>query len=150
MKFILEKRVMVTGQPARARKVKHWAGYGSVKIKYVCNGIDEDGHAFSEFRIQGDHERKLIPADWYTAIQWIVNRYTNIVTYRISYHDSLQYVHSDKECGGIQTLRFVYADSMHLFWMPKQQQLVVTPEKDWTPTVPHDPKYEVEEITERR
>ena len=53
-----------------ARKIKHWAGYGTVraeKVNDVCRGL--------HVRVVGDHERGLRPRWNDTAYDWLVHRF---------------------------------------------------------------------------
>lgn len=54
------------------RKVKHFAGYGTVKM-----GRIKDGAARLHVRVQGNHERGLSSPymDAYDVFEWIVSRF---------------------------------------------------------------------------
>lgn len=53
-----------------ARKIKHWAGYGTVRAEKV-NDVSRGLHV----RIVGDHEQGLRPRWNDTAYDWLVHRF---------------------------------------------------------------------------
>lgn len=53
-----------------ARKIKHWAGYGTVRIERV-----KDDTCSLHVRVIGDHEQGLRPRWNDTAYDWLVHRF---------------------------------------------------------------------------
>lgn len=60
------------------RKVKHFAGYGTVSM-----GRIKDGSATLHVRVEGNHERGIKVGEWdeYLLFNWIVSRFDKSLTF---------------------------------------------------------------------
>lgn len=56
------------------RKIKHFAGYGTVKA-----GVIKDGSCTLHVRVEGDHEWGLKRDDLYDLYNWLVKRFDKSV-----------------------------------------------------------------------
>ena len=66
------------------RKIKHFAGYGTVKV-----GAVKDSSCTLHVRVEGNHEWGIVRDDDYTLYNWLVKRFDKTVPDYPEWHRQL-------------------------------------------------------------